>query len=55
MTPQQIATEMLRGWHAAEADALYDFRESPDWQKGWLLWLDAHVGQRMRAKLRLTQ
>ena len=43
MTPQQIATERLAGWHAAERGDVFDFRRSKEWTEGHMLWTEAHV------------
>jgi len=43
---QPCANDLLRGWHAAEADFPYDHTECSDWQMGWRLWHAEHGGRR---------
>lgn len=43
MTPQEIATERLAGWHAAERGEMFDFRRPLHWLDGHMLWTQAHI------------
>lgn len=38
MTPQEHATDLLRGYHAAQNGVPFQAFETPDWQSGFHLW-----------------
>mgnify|MGYP003495496197 CR=1 FL=1 len=54
MTTQQIMTDVLRGWHAAERGDLFDFRETGEWKRGHMLWSDNHCQPKALVKLLST-
>jgi hypothetical protein len=37
--------QLLNGWHAAERQEYFDFRQTPEWRKGHLLWTQTHIAQ----------
>ena len=45
MTPQQIAQDTLRGWHAAKRGETINFAETDNWLEGFLMWTESHTLQ----------
>lgn len=37
--------QRLNGWHAAERQEGFDFRQPKPWQEGHMLWTQTHIAQ----------